>query len=203
MSSAGQQALPGRARGSEKRLRCNGLQRAADALGWDGIVVEAMKLLGQRITVVAALDHHVHAARHATGWGPVTDRMTLALWEEWPDQYPTSPPSPVRLVGFLARGRRWQQALAAAGGFVGFGSTAILLERDRMPTQLCTMTADFYGIAVVRYTERGDELDLELVQEGRCGPVPTARPTIISRWVEELVYHELLDRGVIGGSTTV
>lgn len=167
----------------------NQVGRAAEVLGWGGVVVEDVKLLGLQITVVAEVDQQVHANRQATGWGPITDRMTLAMWEDWPE-YAMVPPSAVRLTGFLARGRRWQQAMARVGGFVGFGSTAILLDPDRTPTPVCTMTAHYYGVAITQCTPNGD---VDLVQEGRQGPVCTARPSAISRWAEELVYQRILD----------
>jgi hypothetical protein len=166
--------------------------RAASVLGWAGVVVEDMRLLGLRITVVADVDQQVHADRQASGWEPITDCTTLALWEDWPE-HPMVPPSAVRLTGFLARGRRWQQAMHRAGGFVGFGSTAILLEPNSAPTPVCMMTAHYYGVGVIRSTPTGA---VELVQEGRHGPVSTARPNAISREAEELVYREILNRGL-------
>lgn len=171
------------------------LRQAASVQGWDGVVVDDMTLLGLRVAVVAAVDPHVHAARQATGWGPVTDRMTLAMWEDWPEQYPDVPPSAVRLVGFLAHRKRWQHALSTAGGFVGFGSTAVLLDGRRPPSQNCTMTCHYYGVGVAWCDPSSG--DVELVQAGRVGPVPTARPTAISRWAEEVVYQEILDRGLV------
>jgi len=172
--------------------------RAAAALGWDGAVADDMTLFGQRVAVVAKVDRHAHQQRVVSGWGPVTDRMSVALWE-WPEHQAVMPPSAVALRGVVARGTRWQRTLAAAGGFVGFCSTAIVVEQNHQPNQHCLMTAHMYGVAVLRM--KPNEGVPVVVQAGRNGPVDTARPSLLSRWVEELVYAHLLDRGVITAST--
>jgi hypothetical protein len=124
--------------------------------------------------------------------------MSVALWE-WPEHQAAMPPAAVALRGVVARGTRWQRALAAAGGFVGFCSTAIVVEQSRDPNEHCLVTAHLYGVAVLRMTpNKGVPV---LVQPGREGPVDTARPSTLSRWVEELVYAQLIDDGVITAST--
>ena len=61
------------------------------------------------------------------------------------------------------------------------------------------MNAHYYGIAVLHRSRDGD---VTLLQEGRCGPVATARPTSISRSVEELVYQAILNRGLVAEVAT-
>jgi hypothetical protein len=107
------------------------------------------------------------------------------MWAEWPEADRVM--SAVRLVGFLACGGRWQPAMNRVSGFVGFGSTAIAV--DRAPTERCLTEAHWYGIGVVHADE--------VIQPGRIGPVPTARPSVISRWVEELVYQRLIEDGAL------
>jgi hypothetical protein len=173
------------------------LAQAAMVLAWDGVVVEDMRLFSQRVTVVAKIDQDAHQSRIASGWAPVTDRMSIALWK-WPEHQATMPPSAVSLSGVIARGKRWQRVLAAAAGFVGFCSTAIMLEQEHAPNQHCLITAHLDGVAVVR-AGVGPQ-DVVLVQAGRQGPVPTARPSTVSRWVEELVYQRLIEDGVLSAS---
>lgn len=174
------------------------LRQAARVLGWPGVVVADLTLLGVWIDVVASVDRRIHAARQASGWGPITDPTVLAMWEDWPDQ-PLIPPSAVTLVGLLARGRRWRPVLDRVGRFVGFAATAVVLDSARTPTPLCLMNAHYYGIGVTRRTG-GDSV--ELVQPGRPGPVRTARPTSISRAMEERVYQEILARGGMVAAAT-
>jgi hypothetical protein len=156
-----------------------------------------MTLFGQRVAVVAEVDQQAHEQRKASGWRPVTDRMSVALWE-WPEHQAEMPPSVIALRGVVAYGTRWQRALAAAGGFVGFCSTAIVVEQGHDPNEHCLVTAHLYGVAVLRMAP-SDGIPV-LVQAGREGPVETARPSSLSRWVEELVYARLLDDGALTAS---
>ncbi|WP_052120791.1 hypothetical protein [Amycolatopsis sp. MJM2582] len=175
------------------------LSRAAKVLKWPGITIDEMQLFSQRVAVVAEVDSHAHDERVASGWGPVTDRMAVALWE-WEESRATMPPAVVTLRGVIARGQRWQRVLAAAGGFVGFCSTAILLDQSHEPNQHCLMTAHMHGIAVLRSSQPGE--CPHLAQVGRVGPVATARPSTLSRWVEELVYARLLDDDLLTAQVT-
>lgn len=180
------------------RTRTNGpFAEAASALGWDGVVVHDMRLFGQRVAVVAEVDRQAHERRLAAGWGPVIDRMSIALWQ-WPEQRAAVPPHVVQLNGIIAGGKRWQRVLASAGGFVGFCSTAILLEQEHVPNRHCLITAHLHGVAVLRSGSEPDSV--VLVQSGRQGPVPTARPSVVSRWVDELVYQRLVDDGLLTAS---
>lgn len=163
---------------------------AAAALGWPGHVVADMRLFGRRVTVVAEVDERAHRIRRTNGWPPVTDRMSIALWA-WPEHHATVPPAAVTLSGVLAIGTRWRPTLRAAAGFVGFASTAILLEQPAGADEHCLITAQLHGIAVLRAAPSSPQVDL--IQPGRVGPVPAARPSVVSRWVEELVYQRLLD----------
>jgi len=172
--------------------------QAAVALGWSGAVAAGMRLFGHDVAVVAEVDQQAHEQRLGTGWGPVTDRMSVALWE-WPEHRATVPPSAVALRGVIAQGQRWQRVLASAVGFIGFCSTAIVLEHAHDPGQHCLLTAHLYGVSVVRLGP--PEGGPSLVQEGRDGPVETARPSTLTRWVEELVYSRLLEDHMIRTST--
>jgi hypothetical protein len=167
--------------------------QAVTSMGWGGVVIGDMTLFGQRVMVVAEVDARAHEERVASGWAPVTDRMSVALWD-WPEHRDSMPPSAVSLRGVIARGQRWQRALAAAGGFVGFCSTAIMLDQEREPNQHCLMTAHLRGVAVLTLSRHGEAP--VLAQAGRVGPVETARPSALSRWVEELVYARLLAGGL-------
>jgi hypothetical protein len=40
--------------------------RAASALGWDGAVLDDVRLFGQRVVVIAEIDREAHKARLAT-----------------------------------------------------------------------------------------------------------------------------------------
>ncbi len=169
---------------------------AAAALGWPGHVVADMRLFGHRVAVVAEVDEQAHRIRQTNGWPPVTDRMSISLWA-WPEHHATAPPAVVTLSGVLATGTHWRPTLRAAAGFVGFASTAILLDQQDRAGEHCLITAQLHGIAVLCTSPSSPLVDL--IQPGRVGPVPTARPSVVSRWVEELIYQRLQDDDRLNG----
>jgi len=163
-------------------------EEAAAALGWDGIVLPPMTLLGRRVVVVAELLVDVHFDRIAAGWGPVTDRMSVATWS-WPELAGRAPEPAVLISGVLAPARHWRTALTCAAPFGGLAPTAMLLPPGPARDQDCLMQADYYGCAVLASADR-DLVDL--VQPGRSGQLVTACSTSVCRWVYEVVYDRVL-----------
>jgi hypothetical protein len=164
-------------------------EEAAAVLGWDGIVLPPMTLLGRRVVVVAELLVDVHFDRIATGWGPVTDRMSVGMWS-WPELAGRGTPEPAVLIsGVLAPARHWRTALTYAAPFGGLAPTAMLLPAGPARDPECLMQADHYGAAVVASAD-GDLVDL--VQAGRSGRLATAYSTTVCRWVYEIVYDRVL-----------
>lgn len=191
MTETGRQlSLPIAPAGEAERVaaRRGELREAARLLGWSGEVLPDTMLLGDRVTVVAIVDHEVHARRLARGWGPVVDRTAVAMWS-WPENRSSAPERAVRVEGILADGDRWQRTVDKAADFGGFGSTAVVTGSAEPPSELCLLTAQLHGVGVVW---RAPDGSLSLASPGRVGPVPTARPTVVSRWVEELVYERYL-----------
>ncbi|MGB8202504.1 MAG: hypothetical protein WCF33_22940, partial [Pseudonocardiaceae bacterium] len=74
------------------------------ALGWDGVVLPPMVLLGRRVVAVATLLDDVHERRISSGWGPVTDRVSVSTWD-WPELRHLAPPPAVTLSGIIAPAR--------------------------------------------------------------------------------------------------
>lgn len=169
------------------------LTEAARVLSWPGIVLPRVRAFGDVITVVAELDDEVHAERMRSGWGPVTDRTTIEMWS-WPENADIRPSAAMRVVGVLVSGGRWQRNLKIASSYGGFGSTALITESARNPPENCLLNAHYRGVGVVWRPRDGNTV---LASPGRVGPVPTARPTVISRWFEELVYEIALTTGKI------
>ena len=162
--------------------------QVATELGWQGSVLQPMTVLGRRVIMVAELLADVHMERILSGWGPVTDRMSVAMWS-WPELAETAPEPAVKIRGVIASARHWRTALIAATPFAGLAPTALLLPPRPAREQGCLVQAEFYGAAVVA-TADGDRVDL--VQQGRRGRVATAGSTTISRWVHEVVYERLV-----------
>ncbi|MQA15684.1 MAG: hypothetical protein GEV09_16430 [Pseudonocardiaceae bacterium] len=162
-------------------------------LGWDGAVLPAAVLVGRRVVVVAELNRAAHEFRAATGWGPVTDRMSVATWS-WPEMADRVPPAAVRLRGVIAPARHWRSGLAGAVPFTGLCATALLLPPGIARDTGCLRYADHYGCSVLATTAASDvdDDDVDVVRAGRPGPVGSAGSTTTSRWVHEVVYEQLL-----------
>jgi hypothetical protein len=167
---------------------------AVTALGWTGLAVPGVALLGTRVTLVVSVDAAAHAARAGTGDGPMLDIDTLASWE-WPES--AAPPPVVALVGAVigtpagapVPPAAWRRATAAARRWAAFTGTAIHLTGPASP--LCRLECGYAGIAVV---------GPDLVLPGRAGRAWGARRRALDRWVEEWVYRRLLSDGVLTAS---
>ena len=166
---------------------------AAGALGWDGIVLAPTALLGRRVVVVAELIEDVHEQRMRSGWRPVTDRVSVSLWD-WPEMRHLTPPSAVRLRGILAPARHWRTALAGTAPFAGLCATAVLLPAHIARATDCLAHAAHHGPTVLASAGPHD-IDpeaVDVVQLGRSGPTAPAPCTAVTRWVHEIVYDRLL-----------
>jgi hypothetical protein len=170
------------------------LARAAvDALGWDGVVLPPMVLLGRRVVVVADIIGEVHEQRTSSGWGPVTDQVSVSTWN-WPEMQHLVPPSAVTLSGVIAPARHWRTGLTGAAPFASLCATALLLPAHIARNVECLTHAEYYGPTVLAAAGPHD-VDLEavdVVHAGRPRPGVTTRPAATSRWVHELVYDRLL-----------
>lgn len=170
------------------------LARAAvSALGWDGVVLPPTVLLGRRVVVVANLIDEVHARRISSGWGPVTDRVSVSTWN-WPEMQHLVPSPAVQLIGVIAPARHWRTGLTGAAPFAGLCPTALLLPAHIARNVECLTHAEHYGPTVLA-AAGPDDIDpeaVDVVHAGCPGPIATRHPAATSRWVHELVYDRLL-----------
>ena len=164
---------------------------AAARLGWTGVVLPEVTMLGRKVCVVARLRTDVHAERIAVGIGPVTDRATVATWT-WPEFADTAPAPAAEIVGVLAVARHWRTAMAAAVPFARYGATALVLPTSALLTEdyldNCLPRARAFGMAVVSADQDATvEMDLAGHRERLVQP-----PDAVSRWMNETVYEQLL-----------
>jgi hypothetical protein len=162
------------------------------ALGWSGSVLPPVKLLGRHVVPVAELVPDAHAERLCFGSGPVCDRAEIAVWA-WPEMEGRVPPPAASLTGMLAPARHWRSALTAAAPFARFTNTAIVVPKSVTDVQdfasTCLIRARQLGVAVL--SADGDTVRVEL--PGRCfDDAPPVEHTAVSRWVNEVVYKQLL-----------
>ncbi|WP_073479785.1 hypothetical protein [Streptoalloteichus hindustanus] len=170
--------------------------RAAELLGWRGLVLPPMSLLGRRVVPVVELVPDRHAERLCWGVGPVTDRTTVSTWV-WPEMVGRVPPPAVRLVGVLAPARHWRSALTSAVPFARICSAAVVL-----PALVTTgddyvtngmLRARLYGVGVLTADPDG-AVGLELpgsTDEDRVIDVDLATSPAV-RWMHEVLYDRVL-----------
>ncbi|MDT7726241.1 MAG: hypothetical protein QOI21_2817 [Actinomycetota bacterium] len=166
-------------------------REAAALLGWDGVVLPEMTMLGRKVCVVAKLRTDVHAERIAMGFGPVADRATVDTWT-WPEFAGTAPAAAAEIIGVIAVGRHWRTAMASAVPFARYGEAAMVLPSPAVLTEdyvvNCLPRARAYGLAVVT-ADPNAMIDLDL--EGRTERILLDEDPI-SRWINEMVYEKLL-----------
>ncbi|WP_309110045.1 hypothetical protein [Saccharothrix sp.] len=164
---------------------------AAVRLGWHGVVLPEMVLMGRKVIVVAELLADAHAERVCLGAGPETDRTTVSTWV-WPEMDGRVPPAAVRIIGVLAVARHWRTALASAVPFARFGNAAAVLPSSVALTHdylsNCLPRVRRYGVSVLLADE---ESALTMDVAGRNETVPV-EDTATTRWVNELVYEQVL-----------
>jgi hypothetical protein len=166
---------------------------AVDALGWEGVVLPPMMLLGRRVVVVASILSGVHERRMSSGWGPVTDRVSVSTWN-WPEMKHLAPTPAVQLNGIIAPARHWRTGLTGAAPFAHLCPTALLLPAHIARNVECLTHAEYYGPTVLAAagSHDVDPEAVDVVHPGRYRPAASGHPSAISRWVHEMVYDRLL-----------
>lgn len=164
--------------------------RAGEVLGWPGVVLPQMTLLGRKVMVCAELVPEAHAERLCLGCGPVADRVAVSTWG-WPEMAGRVPPQAVRIVGAVAVARHWRTALASSVPFARYGHVAMLLPSSAALTRdylvNCLPRVRRHGVAVLLADPDG-EVTVDVA--GQPGNAP--EQTSLSRWVHEVVYEKLL-----------
>lgn len=163
----------------------------AAQLGWDAVLLPQLTLFGRRVFVAARLRTDAHAERIAMGVEPVTDRATVSTWT-WPELAPTAPAAAAEIVGVLAVARHWRTGMASVVPFARYGDAAMVLPASATMSHdyvdNCLPRARAYGLAVVSADEDA-VVNLDLA--GRSERV-TLGQDAVSRWVNEMVYEQLL-----------
>lgn len=166
-------------------------ERAAEQLGWRGVVLPEMTLLGRRVHLVARLRTDVHAERIATGMAPVVDRAAVSTWT-WPELEHAAPAQAVEILGAVAVVRHWRTGLAWAVPFARYFNAAMVLPSAAMMTHdyvnNCLPRARAYGLAVLSADEAG------AVQPDLAGSPDRVimADDANTRWINEVAYQQLL-----------
>ena len=166
---------------------------AVEALGWAGVVLPPMVVLGRRVVAVANLILDVHERRFSSGWGPVTDRVSVSTWD-WPEMQHLAPTPAVQLSGIIAPARHWRTGLTGAAPFATLCPTALLLPAHIARNVECLTHAEYYGPTVLAAAgpHEVDPDAVDIVHVGRTRVATNTPMTATSRWVHEMVYDRLL-----------
>jgi hypothetical protein len=165
-------------------------------LGWDGIVIPSLDLLGARVCVVASLNVQEHEDRQEAGIGALTDPWMLELHEGPTAAQPAQwRKSPVHIAGIMVARQAWRGALTVASGFAAFSTRAVVLPRTQARNRRLGLEARLCGVGIVARDGQG----LSLVQQPAPSPVRRTDRSMAHRLVEETVYERLQARLVRAG----
>jgi hypothetical protein len=162
------------------------LQRAAAALGWHGIVVPDVAVLGQQVSAVVRMRSDVHEWRAANGWPPRADPSWFRSWFE-PAAHDRLPVAAVELVGVLVGESTVDRALQSCGTLMTLAPCAVVLPRNEDAQSWSFIELDYYGIGVVTVDDTGAE---QMVPpEDRSSEFG---PSLFGRWLLEVLYERVL-----------
>jgi len=167
-------------------------RRAAIEAGWWGETLPLAEVLG--VLVYPVVEQTGARQRLEAGPGPVGVMESLELWELIEsDALGSAPPSPVRIVGFVASDLHWRGAINQLGAVEGLG--AGLVVRGHRATRLQRLEAD---AAELWLLEGALTTAPTLTVRGRRGPVPTSRRVVATRLMEEGLFAHALACGALG-----
>ena len=162
------------------------LQRAAAELGWDGVVVPDVAVLGQQVSAVVRLLPDVHEWRTQNGWPPRADPSWFRSWFE-PEAHDRLPVAAVELVGVLVSESTTDRALQSCGTLLTLAPCAVMLPRSGESQAWSYIELDYYGIGVLVADESSAELMVP--PEDRS---PEFGPSLFGRWLLEVLYERVL-----------
>lgn len=165
------------------------LEHAARALGWGGVVIPDVEVLGARFAAVARVRADVHRWRRAHGWAPESDPVWFRCWAE-PSRHEHVPVAAIDLLGVLVPVPDLAGAVAACGTLLTLAPCSVVrpASTPRDPWPLTEL--DYYGIGVVT-SDTGGPADVVLAPEDRS---PEFGPSLFSRWLLEVLYSKALAR---------
>jgi hypothetical protein len=162
-------------------------QHAASALGWRGVVVPDVGVLGFRVSAVVSVRADVDAWRRANGWPPQPDP---SWFRRQFDAIPNdrTPLPAVELVGILVIENEAERALNACGTILTLAQCAVILPEELSTDPWPLSELDYYGVGVVT----GDDATgarLVVPPEDRSGEFG---PSLYARWLLEVLYDRVL-----------
>lgn len=154
---------------------------AARALGWSGTVVPGVRLLGQEVTVVAAIAQAEHDRRMRLKTGAIVDYAVLDHLANMPYQTAVRVEAdgwvaraatlgavevgdhfaarvarrPCQVIGVLRCGGHWLRSIQQVSLFAPLATRAVVLSRRGRDSGTARMEAASLGVGLVRYSQAG------------------------------------------------
>lgn len=163
------------------------LHLAASALGWRGIVVPDVAVLGHRVSAVVRVRADVHEWRSANGWPPQPDPSWFRSWFE-PAAHDRLPVPAVELVGVLVGESTVDRALQSCGTLMTLAPCSVVLPASQGARSWPLIELDYYGIGVVAVDPAGTT-ELMVPPEDRSTEFG---PSLFGRWLLEVLYDRVL-----------
>ena len=164
-------------------------QHAASALGWRGVVVPDVGVLGYRVSAVVRVHDDVDRWRRSNGWPPQPDPSWFRTWFN-PGPLDRTPLPAVDLVGILVAESAPDRALTACGTLISLAPVAVVLPGPAVddPWSLSLSELDYYGVGVVAGS---DDAGAKVVvpPEDRSGEFG---PSLYGRWLQEVLYDRVV-----------
>lgn len=164
-------------------------QHAASALGWRGVVVPDVGVLGYRVSAVVRVREDVDRWRRANGWPPQPDPSWFRTWFD-PGPPDRTPLPAVELLGLLVAETEPDRALVACGTLISLAPVAVVVPGpvtgESWPLGLSEL--DYYGVGVVS----GDDATggkVIVPPEDRSGEFG---PSLYGRWLQEVLYDRVV-----------
>ncbi|GAA1333869.1 hypothetical protein [Saccharothrix algeriensis] len=163
------------------------LHRAASALGWRGVVVPDVAVLGHQVSAVVRVRADVHEWRTTNGWPPQADPSWFRSWFE-PAEHDRLPVPAVELVGVLVGESAVDRALQSCGTLMTLAPCSVVLPAPQGDQSWPLIELDYYGIGVVAADDAGTA-ELLVPPEDRSTEFG---PSLFGRWLLEVLYDRVL-----------
>jgi hypothetical protein len=162
------------------------VRAVSDQLGWVGVTVVAVRLLGFAVDVVCEIDSSAHEERVARRLAPAVDPWLFSCLNADNEAFARLPA--VRMSGVVARRVQWTSAHAAVASLRAMCPGVAVLPAARL-RQTALWDADVSGVGLAVTTGA----DVELL----VPPAPwhAPEPTPMARLLSETVYDAVLRRG--------
>jgi hypothetical protein len=163
-------------------------QALATQLGWTGVALLGVRVLGFSLDLICDIDESAHRERTVRGLAPVVDPWLFSCLHDDDESFRRLPV--IRLQGAFARRSRWESARSAVSGVRSLcPGVAVLPKRALRQTTLWEADVSGVGLAV----DSATGVELQVPHAGWTPPPYTP----MTRLLTETVYDTVIRRGLL------